>query len=425
MKDDDHGASPESLVRAWESAAHLLMEDCDLPNHPDFSTWLRHQRNETIRLRIRIARRLAMAPDLAVGETDRWAQRWLLDAPFDPHAARQAVMTKRNLGREQDAQALASDLEAAFRGAGLTPPEFIQEVPALATATADDAVEKTTARPRTIRFVQAGDRTAVAWARAGSTGNPPLVKAASGLSDLELDGEAPIWSSLFEDLTRTFSFVRYDARGCGLSSGDVPEVSFEGFICDLEVVVDAAGMERFALLGIGQGACVAIEYAARHPERVSHLILFGGYAAGWRLTASEGERRDGEAVMVLAKAGWSHSNPIYRNIFSHAFLPDASAEERRWLDEFQYRTTSPRNAMQFLEVFSCVDVRDRLQDVKAPTLVMHSRGDLHIPVAAGQELAARIPNAEFVELDSNNHLLLGREPASAEFSGAVRRFLGA
>lgn len=421
---DDHGAAPEALVRAWESAAHLLMEDCDLPNHPDFSAWLRHQRNETLRLRIRISRRLALAPDLCVEEADKWAQRWLLDAPFDPHAARQAVMAKRKLGREQDARSLASDLAAAFRGAGLTPPDLTLQVPALATTSADDAVEETTAPPQTIRFVHADDRTALAWSRAGAISSPPLLKAANWLSDLELDWEAPHCSSLFEDLARTFSLVRYDARGCGLSDWNVPEISFDALVGDLEAVADAAQLERFALLGIGQSACVSIEYAVRHPERVSHLILLGGYAAGWRLTASEGDQREREAIMVLAKAGWGHPNPAGSNIFSYTFMPDASADEVRLFDEFQRRATSPSNALRFLEVFSRVDVRERLKAVEVPTLVMHSRGDLRCPIAAGHELATRIPNAKFVELAGDHHLLLGHEPASSEFLQAIRRFLG-
>jgi pimeloyl-ACP methyl ester carboxylesterase len=208
-----------------------------------------------------------------------------------------------------------------------------------------------------------------------------------------------------------------------LSNWDVPKISFDMFVSDLEMVVDAAGLDRFPLLGISQGASVSIEYAARHPERVSHLILFGGYAAGWRHTAGAGEIRELEAVMVLTEAGWGRPNPSYRNIFSHTFLPDANAEELRWFDEFQRRTTSPRNAVQFLQAFSQIDVRERLKEIQAPTLVIHSRGDLRIPLSTGRELATQIPNVEFVGLDSNNHLLLGREPASSEFLQAIRQFL--
>jgi pimeloyl-ACP methyl ester carboxylesterase/DNA-binding SARP family transcriptional activator len=420
---DDENASLEEMQRAWEKAAEPLLEDCELPNHPDFSAWLKHQRDGFTRLRVRLARRLALAPGLPAEETERWAQRWMVDAPFNAHAAQRVVMAKRRLGRERDANALAHHLTLEFRNAGLTPPTFTEQAPALATAsTLDDTIE-TSIPQQKIRFVRTGDETALAWASVGSANNPPLVKAANWLSHLELDWEAPIWSPLFKSLARTFNFVRYDERGCGLSNWDVSEINFETFVSDLEMVVDAAGLERFPLLGISQGASVSIEYAARHPERVSHLILFGGYPAGWRHTASADEAREREAVMVLTEAGWGRDNPSYRQLFSQTFMPEAQPDELRWFNEFQRRTTSPENAVRFLEAFSRIDVRDRLKDVKAPTLVLHSRGDLRIPVAVGHDLATQIPNAQFIGLDSNNHLLLGREPASLEFIQAVRDFI--
>ena len=279
-------------------------------------------------------------------------------------------------------------------------------------------------RPRqAIRFVQAGDRTNLAWASVGAATAPPLVKAANWLTHLELDWEAPIWSPLFRELGRTNRFIRYDERGCGLSDWDVPEISFDTFVSDLELVVDAAGLDRFPLLGISQGAAVSIEYAARHPDRVSHLILFGSYAAGWRHTATPEEVREREAVMVLTGTGWGRANPSYRRIFSQTFMPDATEAELAWFDEFQKNTTSPENAVRFLEAFANIDVRHRLAQIRTPTLVIHCRNDLRIPLATGRAIAAGIPDAEFVGLDSNNHLLLGREPASVEFVEAVRRFL--
>lgn len=420
---NDEDASVQALASAWENAAALLMEDCDLPNHPDFSAWLQHQRDEFTRLRIRLARRLALASELPAAEAEKWAQRWLADAPFDPNAAQQAVLAKRATGRERDANALAYNLALAFRGAGLTPPAFAEQASTPVVPPALEEAEETSIPQQTIRFVRTGDHTALAWASVGSATNPPLVKAANWLSHLELDWEAPIWSPLFKSLARTFNFVRYDGRGCGLSNWDVSEINFETFVSDLEMVVDAAGLERFPLLGISQGASVSIEYAARHPERVSHLILFGGYPAGWRHTATAEEALEREAVMVLTAAGWGRDNPSYRQLFSQTFMPEAESDELRWFNEFQRRTTSPANAVRFLEAFSSIDVRHRLKDVKAPTLVLHSRGDLRIPVSIGRDLAMQIPNAEFIGLDSPNHLLLGRERASSEFVRAVREFL--
>jgi len=422
---NDDEASPSSLARLWESTIPLLLGDCDLPDNLDFSAWLTQQRSEIERLRIRLSRRLALCPHLDAEDADKWAQRWLAEAPTNRQAAERAVAAKRNLGRESDALALALELNNSFRSSGLAPPDFASPSSSIDGKLGSSEEEaEVLRRPRqTIRFVRASDATCLAWASVGSSSNPPLVKAANWLSHLELDWEAPIWSPLFRELARTFHFIRYDERGCGLSNWEVPEINFEAFVTDLETVVDAAGLERFALLGISQGASVSIEYAARHPDRVTHLVLFGGYTAGWRHTASAEEAREREAVMTLTRAGWGRANPSYRNIFSQTFMPDAQPEELRWFDEFQRRTTSPLNAVRFLEAFSQIDVRSRLSAIQVPTLVIHSRGDQRIPLAVGRDIATRIPNAEFVGVGSNNHLLLGRESGAVEFLQATREFL--
>ena len=413
------------LERAWEATNSLLMEDCELPGEAGYSYWLNEQRNEVTRYRVRMARRLAVYPKMAPEEFERWADRWLLVAPFDPLAAQYAVASRKRLGREREAQARAEELEQDFREAGLEPPDWSVDPFASDVTATQTQGEKGDIIPvrQAVRFVQAGDKTSLAWASAGPLDNPPLVKAANWLSHLELDWEAPIWSPLFRELGKTFHFIRYDERGCGLSDWDVSEISFETFVSDLELVVDAAGLDRFPLLGISQGAAVSIEYAARHPDRVSHLILFGGYTAGWRHIATPEQVKEREAVMVLTKTGWGQTNPSYRHLFSQTFMPDATLEELAWFDEFQRNTTSAENAVRFLDAFADIDVRHRLKDVQAPTLVIHCRGDLRVPMASGRAIAAEIPNAEFVGLDSNNHLLLGREPASTEFVRAVQRFL--
>ncbi len=420
---DDANASPAQLAAAWESASGLLLEDCELPNQPSFALWLEQQRNEAIRFRIKLARRLALSPNLSPQEAEKWAERWRTEVPYDPFAAQHAVFSIRRLGREKEAKALAESLERAFGEAGLALPDW-SPGPGTPPPAAPPADPGAAQRPhQAIRFVRTSDDISLAWASVGNPANPPLVKAANWLSHLELDWEAPIWSPLFRSLATTQHFVRYDGRGCGLSDWTVPEINLETFVTDLEVVVDAAGLDRFPLLGISQGAAVSIEYAARHPERVSHLILFGGYAAGWRHIATPEQVREREAVMVLTETGWGRTNPVYRRLFSSTFMPTATPEELEWFDEFQRRTTSPENAVRFLDAFADIDVRDRLQDVQAPTLVVHSRNDLRIPAATGHALAAQIPGAQFVGLESENHLLLGREPASLEFVAAVRRFL--
>jgi len=272
-----------------------------------------------------------------------------------------------------------------------------------------------------VQFCTAQDGVRIAYASVGK--GPTIVKAANWLSHLEHDWNAPIWSPLFRDLAADHHFVRYDERGNGLSDWDVADISFDAFVTDLETVVAANKLDKFALLGISQGAAVSIEYAIRYPEKVSQLILFGGYAACWRIGASEALTKEREAVMTLTSIGWGTDNPAYRQIFSSTFMPDANEAEFNWFNDFQRLTTSAENAVRFLSVFADIDVRHRLAQVKVPTLVIHALGDQRIPVSIGRELAATIPNAEFVGLESNGHLLLGREPASKAFVQAIRDFM--
>lgn len=416
---DDPATSPEALAEAWRVTTNLLLEDSDLANQQAFALWLEAEREGVRRLRATLAHRLTLSSSPLDEPALVWANRWLDDAPFDAAAAQAVVALTRQDKGAVEALRRAGDMEALFRHAGLTPPDWpTTDAPPSFPSLAPPG------RPRqTVRFIRAADGVNLAWASVGSETAPPLVKAANWLTHLELDWEAPIWSPLYRELATTHRLVRYDSRGCGLSDWDVPEISFETFVSDLETAVDAAGLDRFPLLGISQGASVSIEYAVRHPERVSHLILFGGYPAGWRHFASPEEVCEREAVMVLTAAGWGRPDPAYRRLFSGTFMPDATADELDWFDEFQRRTTSSANAVRFLQAFSDLDVRDRLAQVKAPTLVIHSRGDRRIPFATGRELATTIPSAELVGLDSNNHLLIGREPAASAFTAAVRHFI--
>lgn len=272
-----------------------------------------------------------------------------------------------------------------------------------------------------VRYCYAEDGVRIAHATTGE--GPPLVKSANWLNHLDLDWSGPIWGRLFTDLSRGRSLVRYDERGNGLSDWDVADLSFDAFVRDLETVVDSTGIERFPLLGISQGVAVSIEYAARHPERVSHLILLGGYAAGWRHTADAAEVEQREAIITLVRHGWGGDNPAYRQIFSQTFMPSGTHEELDWFNDFQRRTVSPENAARFLEAFSHIDVRHRLRDVRCPTLVLHARGDQRIPLQQGIELAASIPGASLVTLDTDNHVPLGREPAAEKVSACIDAFL--
>lgn len=274
---------------------------------------------------------------------------------------------------------------------------------------------------QTIRFVTTRDGVKLAYATSGT--GPALLKSANWLNHLEFDWQSPVWRHWFSFLSSHHRLVRYDARGCGLSDWTDDKLAFEWQASDLECVVEAAGLERFALLCLSQGAAAGIEFAVRHPERVSHLIILGGYALGWAKRDEESVRQ-GHAMMELIRFGWGKDVPTFRKLFAELFIPDASAEQIGWLSELMRRTTRPEIAAKILESFGDIDVRDRLGQVKAPTLVFHARGDARVPFDEGRALAAGIPNAQFHELDSRNHILLENEPAWPRFQAAVNEFLG-
>jgi DNA-binding SARP family transcriptional activator/pimeloyl-ACP methyl ester carboxylesterase len=274
-----------------------------------------------------------------------------------------------------------------------------------------------------IRFCRSRDGVRLAFATVG--GGPPLVKAANWLNHLEFDWESPVWRRLFQELGSRHLLVRYDERGSGLSDRDPEDLSLDAWVLDLEAVVDACGLDRFPLLGISQGCAVCVEYAARHPDRVSGLILHGGYAAGWRVdpgySPAEVSRRD--ASIEIIRHGWGEDIPAYRQMFTQTFIPGGTREEIDWFNELERRSTSPENAARFMEAFAVIDVRHRLGQVRAPTLVLHSRGDQRIHYDRGRELATGIPVARFVLLESRNHLILEHEPAFRHWMDEALRFL--
>ncbi len=273
-----------------------------------------------------------------------------------------------------------------------------------------------------IHFCRSADGTGLAYSRMGQ--GAPLVKTGNWMTHLEFDLESPIWRPLYRELSRDHAFWRYDARGNGLSDRDVAEVSLEAFVADLSAVVDAAGLERFALFGISQGSAVAISYAVRHPERVSHLILLGGYPTGWnKRSLSDADRERNAAMLTLMRLGWGQENPAFRQLFTTQFLPDATKEQVDWFNELQRLSATPEDAVRNLMANGEVDVRDLLAKVSVPTLVMHSRDDARVPFDAGRQLATGIPGAKFVPLQSRNHVILGHEPAFARFLQEIKAFL--
>ncbi|MFT3805638.1 alpha/beta fold hydrolase [Arenimonas sp.] len=273
-----------------------------------------------------------------------------------------------------------------------------------------------------IHIARTSDHVQLAWARSGS--GPVLVKASNWLSHLRHDLENPVWRHWVAFLTRHFDFIRFDERGCGLSDWQVEDVSERHWLGDLETVVDAAGIAGpHVLLGISQGAAAAIRYSIKYPERVSHLILYGGYARGG-LVRGGSSAEHFRALVEMVRLGWGSRNPMFRQVFTARFVPGGSHEQLDWFNELARTTVSPEMALRLLHERGSIDIVELLPRVKVPTLVLHARHDEVVGFSEGKLLAAGIPGAQFVELDSRNHVLLEHEPAWQEFQRAVREFTG-
>ena len=272
-----------------------------------------------------------------------------------------------------------------------------------------------------IRFCVTDDGAQIAYSSAGQ--GPPLLKASNWLNHLEYDWESPIWSHLLRGFASKNRLIRYDGRGNGLSDWDVGELSFETYVKDLEAVAEATGVERFALLGISQGSAISIAYAVRHPERVSHLVLYGGFARGIRKRGSQEAIDQALAMRTLVGLNWGKDNPMFRQIYTSMFVPDATAEQMDSFNELQRISTSPENAVRIRDAVENFDVLQDLAKVTVPTLVLHCRDDGIVPFEEGRRMAAMIPGAQFVALEGRNHLILENEPALPRFFEEVRAFL--
>jgi len=274
-----------------------------------------------------------------------------------------------------------------------------------------------------IHFCRSADNVRIAYATSGH--GPPLVKAANYLTHLEHDWHSPVWRHWMQGLSETHRLIRYDARGSGLSDWDVTSYNMEAWVRDLEAVVSSLNLDRFPLLGISQGAAVCVAYAVKHPERVTRLVLYGGYARGrYHRDLDRTGRLEAEALINLIRVGSGQEHPAFRQLFSTMLMPDGDMEQMTSLNQLAQISATPENASRMERAFYHIDVRHLTPKVTAPTLVLHPRQDASIPVEEGQLLAAMIPSSRFVQLESKNHILLEQEPAWSRFLAEIRSFLG-
>jgi pimeloyl-ACP methyl ester carboxylesterase len=272
-----------------------------------------------------------------------------------------------------------------------------------------------------IRYWTTSDGVRLAYATTGS--GPPLVKASNWLTHLDFEWGSPIWRHWYAELSRHHRLIRYDERGNGMSQRDVDDVSFDTWVRDLETVVDAAGLDRFPLLGISRGGSIAIAYAVKHPERVTDLVLYGAFPAGLNRYGTPEQIEARRALTSLVRLGWGVSNSAFCKTFTCRFIPEATPEHEQWFDELQRVSTSPENAARLMERDGDIDVRPLLSQVKAPTLVIHCDHDHVVSPERGRQLAAGIPGARYVSLPGANHLMLAEEPAWSLFLDELGLFL--
>ena len=327
-------------------------------------------------------------------------------------------------------------------GEKATGQQYIETVPRVGyrfAAPVDAAVPQTGASPvstastsnfqlptsnkarQEIRYCTTSDGVRLAYASVG--GGPPLVKASNWLTHLDFEWGSPIWRHWYAALSRHHRLVRYDERDNGMSQRDVADVSFDTWVRDLETVVDAAGLDRFPLLGISRGGAIAVAYAVKHPERVTHLVLYGAFAAGVKHVGTSQELEARRSLASLLRLGWGLNNPAFCKTFTCRFIPEATPEHEQWFDELQRVSTSPENAARLMERDDDIDVRPLLSQVKTPTLVIHCDRDHAVAPERGRLLAAEIPGARYVSLPSANHLMLEEEPAWSLFLEELGLFL--
>jgi pimeloyl-ACP methyl ester carboxylesterase/DNA-binding CsgD family transcriptional regulator len=272
-----------------------------------------------------------------------------------------------------------------------------------------------------VRFCTSGDGVRLAYAVSGD--GPPLVRAPHWFTHLEHDWSNPAMRHWVGDLSERYTLLRFDQRGTGLSDREVPEISAEAHVRDLECVIDAAGFNRFALLGLSQGAAFAVAYAARNPERASHLVICGGFVRGWAKRGSPPQLMEERATQIkLIELGWGRDDPSFRQVFTTQFMPDAPLEAIRGFNDYMPLTSSAKMAAAIFANNGFIDVQEDGRRIRCPTLVLHARGDLRIPFEEGRLAASVIPGARFTTLETRNHILTPQEPAWREFLDALAAF---
>lgn len=413
------------LERLANLTRGVFLDALDLSGQPEYETWRMAEQERARRLRLDVLRALTeRLEDNPGAQAERLSEAVAIE-PYDPDLHHRLIAALMRAGRTKEAkrqkeasEKILTEIEG-FSGRRLT--DALSEKPVAALKQAAAAKKEEAPLRQEVRFCKSRDGTRIAWASVGE--GPPIVKTANWLNHLEFDWESPVWRHVFRGLAQNNRFIRYDSRGNGLSDWTADDYAVDTLTDDLEAVVDASGVRKFSLLAISQGCAIAVAYAVRYPERVRRLILIGGYARGWNRINSPKVAEQTQAMVTLMRTGWGRDNPVFRQLFTSLFMPDAPPQNHDWFNELQRISASPENAAKILLSCGEVDVTDLLSQVKAPTLVVHARGDIRVPFSSGRELAAGIPDARFVALETRNHLMPEDDPEWPRLVREIAAFL--
>ncbi|MBM6403440.1 alpha/beta fold hydrolase [Phycicoccus sp. CSK15P-2] len=339
----------------------------------------------------------------------------------DTGSTQHLVRTLRGLGYQFVAptSVVTADLDSLLTAEAVPAAEPVTTAPAITHGTRGTGTDAGVRD--VIRFCRTTDGARIAWAAVGS--GPPLVKTANWLSRLDLERESPLFRHWFDGLARGRQLIRYDERGCGLSEQS-SGFTLEEWMADLDAVVDAAGLDRFPLLGVSVGAPLAVAYAALRPERVSRLAVHAGFIRGPAARARDDTERDQAALdLNLALSGWQEGDRSYLWFWASQHYADSSPSRWDEFAEYTRQTTSAENRTRFMTEMSRLDVTELASRITCPTLVMHSRDDRRVPFSQATELADLVPNSRLVLFDGRNHLLMPDEPAWSAFVTELHAFL--
>jgi len=410
----------ESLAEAFTGD---FLEDLQLPHCPKFDAWRLYQADSLTRTRVRILGAL-------INRTREQPERTLFYAhslqSLGPERGALLEEVKEIASSAHRVVAAPPPLIALNSARRASPDDDVQDVVSDSCGSDDaDLRSPGTAtrlrKPQNVRFCRSRDGVQIAYAVCGH--GPPMVRAAHWMSHLEYDWESPVWRHWLHALAEMSTLIRYDQRGNGLSDREVPNLTFEAMVDDLESLVDAAHLDHFTLLGVSQSCAVSAAYAARHPERLAGLILYGGFVKGWRKRGDRHEITTHEAMTTLIREGWGKNNPVFRQLFTTMFIPGASQEQIVCFNELQRIAASADDASRLHEAFGEIDVSAFLAEIATPTLVLHARHDSVVPFHSGREFATGIRGARFVELNSANHILLADEPAFFRLCEEMTKFI--